>query len=339
MSGETPLRVAFIGCGNIATRQHGPAFQTIPGVTIVAGCDLLPERAQAFTARFGGRPYTDLTTMLAVEQPDIVVVCTREDQHVEPTLAALEAGAHVLCEKIMAHTLAGGQAMLMAARRTGRLLGINYNYRFFPPLVTLKRLLTEGALGEIAFLSVTAHAFCFHHALDLLRWLGGDVVALTGQVSVAADPQVHYPVRCPDFVYVPSRAASVVVRFASGALGTLTATRYEHLTTRLLQLEVAGARGRLVVDGLTLDDIVGRLTRWPEGQEIPTGAGPERGFALSFQQADRAFVARVRGAETPAATGEDGYAVLLLERALVLAQTTGRTIALPSLTPVAEVGR
>ncbi len=332
MSAETPLRGAFIGCGNIATRQHGPAFQTIPDVTIVAGCDLLPERAQAFTARFGGRPDTDLHTMLAAEQPAIVVVCTPEDQHVEPTLAALEAGAHVLCEKIMAHTLAGGQAMLAAARRTGRLLGLNDNYRFFPPFATLKRLLAEGALGEIAFLAVTAHAFCFHHALDRLRWLGGEVVALTGQGSTTADPQYHYPVPCPDFVYVPSRAASVVLRFASGARGTLTATRFEHLTTRLLRLE--GAGGRLVVDGLTRDDIVGRLTRWPEGQEIPTGEGPERGFALSFQQADRAFVARVRGAETPAATGEDGYAVLLLERALVLAQTTGRTIALPTLAPV-----
>lgn len=338
MSAETPLRVAFIGCGNIATRQHGPAFQAIPGVTIIAGCDLLAERAQAFTARFGGRPYTDLHAMLAAEQPDIAVVCTREDQHVEPTLAALEAGAHVLCEKIMAHTLAGGRTMVETARRTGRCLGINYNYRFFPPFVTLKRLLTEGALGEIAFLSVTAHAFCFHHALDLLRWLGGEVVALTGQVTLSADPQDHYPVRCPDVVYVPSRAASVVLRFASGALGVLTATRWESLTRRLLTLEVAGKRGRLTVEGLTIDDIVGRLTRWPEGQEIPTWAGAERSFALSFQQADRAFVARVRGEETPAATGEDGYAVLLLERALVLAQETGRTIALPSLTPVEGVG-
>jgi predicted dehydrogenase len=328
-SGGPALRVAVIGCGGIAMSQHGPAYQKLAGVEIVAGSDVSAERAAAFVARFGGRAYTDYREMLARERPVIVDVCTPEDQHVEPTIAALEAGADVLCEKIMAHTLAGGRAMVAAAARTGRFLGIDYNYRFFPIFQELKRQLTAGELGELALLTVAAHAFCFHHAIDLLRWLGGPVEAVSGQYTATVDPRYHYRVQCPDFVYVPSRNASLVLRFASGALGVISASRFEDLHARMLRVEAVGEKGRLTADGITIDDIIGRLVRWPGGEEVPFYDGAERGFNVAFERSIRAFIERVRGAETDAATGEDGYAVLEIEHALVRANAEGRVIALP----------
>jgi len=219
---DNRLRVAFIGCGGIATRQHAPAYQKLPQVEVVAACDLVSEKVQAFAQTFGCRPYTDYHEMLAQERPDIVDICTREHQHVEPVIAALEAGAHVLCEKIMAHTMEGGRAMLAAAERSGRLLGIDYNYRFFPIFTRLKELIDAGEVGEIALLNAYTHAFCFHHAIDLLRWLGqacGPVTAVTGQYTATIDPKYHFQVQCPDFVYVPSRNAALTMRFASDALG------------------------------------------------------------------------------------------------------------------------
>ncbi len=190
--------------------------------------------------------------MLERERPDIVDVCTREHQHVEPVVAALEAGAHVLCEKIMAHTLDGGRAMLAAAARhpegARRVLGVDYNYRFFPIFAKLKALIDGGELGEIALINAYTHAFCFHHAVDLVRWLGqscGPVMAVTGQYTATVDPKYHFQVQCPDFVYVPSRNAALTMRFAGDALGNITASRFEDLRVNMLRVDVVGERGRL----------------------------------------------------------------------------------------------
>lgn len=328
------LRVAFIGCGGVAKGQHAPAYQKLSQVQLVAACDVVPEKAQAFAETFGGRPYVDYHDLLQHERPDIVDVCTREHQHVEPVVAALESGANVLCEKIMAHTLDGGRAMLDAATRSGRLLGIDYNYRFFPIFAKLKALIDGGELGEIALLNVYAHAYCFHHAVDLLLWLGqscGPVTEVTGQYTATADPKYHFQVQCPDFVYVPSRNAALTMRFASDVLGTITASRFEDLKVNMLRVDVIGERGRLTAEGITTADIMGRLVRTPEQQEIAYYDGADRGFNVAFERSIRAFVERVQGASTPAATGRDGFAVLSVERALVLSQQEHRSV------PLAEV--
>jgi predicted dehydrogenase len=330
------LRVAFVGCGGIATRQHAPAYQKLPQVEIVAGCDVVAEKAQAFAGEFACRPYADYVEMLERERPDIVDVCTREHQHVEPVIAGLESGAHVLCEKIMAHTLAGGQAMLAAARRSGRVFGIDYNYRFFPIFARLKELIDGGELGEIALINAYTHAFCFHHAVDLLRWLGGPVESVSGQYTATVDPQYHFQVQCPDFVYVPSRNAAVTMRFAGGALGNITASRFEDLRVNMLRVDVVGERGRLTADGITTDNIMGRLTRTPGHENIPYYDGDDRGFNVAFERSIRAFVETVQGADTPAATGEDGYAVLEIERALVLSQQQGRVVPLAEISEAAS---
>lgn len=322
------LRVAFIGCGGIASRQHAPAYQKLPQVEIVAGCDVLPDKAKAFAEAFPCTAYTDYQEMLERERPDIVDVCTREHQHVEPTIAALEAGAHVLCEKIMAHTLEGGRAMVAAAERAGRFLGVDYNYRFFPIFAKTKDLLDAGELGEIAAINAYTHAYCFHHAIDLLRWLAGPVASVSGQYTATADPQYHFPVQCPDFVYVPSRNAALTMRFANDALGSITASRFESLNANMLRVDVIGEKGRLTADGIVIDDIIGRLTRTPGDEEISFYQGEDRGFNVAFERSIRAFVEKVQGADTPAATGQDGYAVLEIEHGLLRSQTEGRLITL-----------
>lgn len=321
-------RVAIIGCGGVASTQHAPAYRKLSDVEIVAGCDVLPEKAQAFANTFGARAYTDYNQMLREIKPDVVSVCTREHQHVEPVIAALESGAHVLCEKIMAHTMDGGRAMVAAAERSGRFLGVDYNYRFMPIFAKIKALLDAGELGEIALLNCYAHAFCFHHAIDLLHWLGGPVDSVVGSYTATADPKYHFQVQCPDFVYVPSRNASLTMAFASGALGTITATRFEDLKSNMLRVDVIGERGRLTADGITTVDIMGRLTRSPGDEEIPHEKGEERGFNVAFERSIASFIATTRGEATASATGKDGLAVLKMERALKLSQEHGRTIQL-----------
>ena len=94
-------RVAVIGTGMIATDGHIPAWKHLSqDVEIVAVADLQEDRAK-LVARTEGIPlaFGDWRRMLAEAEPDIVSVCTPNAFHREPTVAALEAGAHVLCEK------------------------------------------------------------------------------------------------------------------------------------------------------------------------------------------------------------------------------------------------
>src|SRR5271168_3879821 len=125
------LKAAVIGTGG-AARLHLLAFNKCPDSEAVAVCGGNPARVGAFAAEFGVRAYTSVERMLEAERPDIVSVATLEWDHERPVLLSLEAGCHVLCEKVMAHTIAVGEGMVAAAHRLGRTLGVNYNYRSVP---------------------------------------------------------------------------------------------------------------------------------------------------------------------------------------------------------------
>lgn len=147
-------RVGIVGCGGIAKQKHFPALARIGDVDMVTFCDIIPERAKEAAAAYGATDatwYTDYREMLKKEQPDIVHVLTPNRSHCEITVAALEAGCHVMCEKPMAVTSADAQAMLEAANRTGKKLTIGYQNRFKPESLYLKRACRNGDLGEIYF--------------------------------------------------------------------------------------------------------------------------------------------------------------------------------------------
>jgi predicted dehydrogenase len=342
-----PLRVAIVGCGGVARTQHLPVYQKLAAqgrVELVAGCDVDPERAAAVAGGFGGRAYGDVEALLEHERPDVVDVCTPEDRHTQPVLAALRGGAHVFCEKIMAESLAAGRSMLEAAQANRRLLGVDYNYRFMPALAKARELIEAGDLGELALVGAYVHAYCFHHAIDLLRFLGGEVVAVGAQYAATADPAYHYRVQLEEFVYVPSRFEAVTFRFANGACGVIYGTRFMDLRQHMLRVEVAGSAARLGIDGIVLDDVVGRLRRFrfaggPEGPPdparsaqgeavpLPVPAGAQRDFRLAFDGSISAFVAAVAAGTRPPVTGEDGYRVLELEHAIVRSAREDRFVS------------
>ena len=147
------LKIGIIGCGGIANGKHMPALKNEGDLAeMVAFCDLIPERAQKAAADFGvsgAKVYTDYRELLADASIDVVHVCTPNRSHCEITVAALEAGKHVMCEKPMAKTAADAERMLEAARRTGKKLTIGYQNRFRPDSLLLKSIIDRGDLGEI----------------------------------------------------------------------------------------------------------------------------------------------------------------------------------------------
>ncbi|WP_071130515.1 Gfo/Idh/MocA family protein [Enterococcus timonensis] len=152
------LKIGIIGCGGIANGKHLPALSKIKEVEVVAFCDLNEERAIKDAKEFGSadaKVFTDYQEMLK-EDLDIVHVCTPNSSHAPLTIAALEAGNHVMCEKPMAKTAAEARAMIAAAKKSGKKLTIGYQNRFRKDSQYLHEVCSQGELGEIYF--AKAHA-------------------------------------------------------------------------------------------------------------------------------------------------------------------------------------
>jgi predicted dehydrogenase len=153
------IKVAVIGCGGIANGKHMPSLRTVAGVEQVAFCDIVPDRAEKAAREFGAhgaKVYSDYRELLNAGGIDVVHVCTPNISHDEITIAALESGCHVMCEKPMAKTAAGARAMVAAAKRTGKKLTVGYQSRHRADSQYLKGLVEAGDLGEVYF--AKAHA-------------------------------------------------------------------------------------------------------------------------------------------------------------------------------------
>ena len=153
------LKIGFIGCGGIANQKHLPGMsQQTEYVDLCAFCDLIPERAEKAAKEYGtpdAKVYTDYHELLADPTIDAVHVLTPNIAHCEITVAALEAGKHVLCEKPMAATPEDAQKMLDARDRTGKMLTIGYQYRHFHENAVARKVVADGWLGDIYYAEAT----------------------------------------------------------------------------------------------------------------------------------------------------------------------------------------
>ena len=144
------IRVGIIGCG--VGRFHARQYAAMEDVELVALAGLDQGRCREIAGQHDiPRIYRDYTELIA--QPDIdgVSVCVPNHLHAPVTIAALEAGKHVLVEKPLATTVVEGEAMAEAASRTGRVLMVAFNYRFRNDSLVLKRHVEAGSLGKIYF--------------------------------------------------------------------------------------------------------------------------------------------------------------------------------------------
>lgn len=158
MSGKI-YQVGIVGCGGIANGKHLPALQKLKNVKMVAFCDIVIERARKAAAEFGEEDAVvcaDYQQLVAMPELDVIHVLTPNKSHAPISIAAMEAGKHVMCEKPMAKTAAEAKAMVDTAARTGMKLTIGYQTRYQDDAQILKKMVEDGALGDIYF--AKAHA-------------------------------------------------------------------------------------------------------------------------------------------------------------------------------------
>ena len=140
------LRYGLIGAGVVA-EMHLDAMAELDDIELV-GIAAHDREAAAARAREYGAARLPRTTSCSRSELDVVVVATPHPSHAELTIAALETGAHVLCEKPLAPEAREADAMIAAADRAGRLLGVCFQQRFRPVIAAARRLVDEGGSGR-----------------------------------------------------------------------------------------------------------------------------------------------------------------------------------------------
>ena len=152
------IRVGIIGCGKIAQVRHIPEYAANPHVEVYGFYDINRERTEQLAAQYGGKAFATYEELLADPTIEAVSVCAANHVHAEITIAALKAGKHVLCEKPMAVTLPECEAMVAAAKESGKYLMIGQNQRLAKAHSKAKELIEQGAIGKVlTFRTIFGH--------------------------------------------------------------------------------------------------------------------------------------------------------------------------------------
>ena len=169
------FKTAIVGSGGIAS-IHAILIEQLGG-RVAAVCG----RTLAGAASLGrGNSYDDLGALLRAERPDAVHVCTPNHLHAEQTIAALTAGAHVLCEKPLATSREEALRMTEAAAEAGRIGAVAYCYRGYP---TVQELRVAVGGGRFGYLRRVAGEYLSHDAFDPGKYFWHFTRGLSGQAS------------------------------------------------------------------------------------------------------------------------------------------------------------
>jgi len=205
-----------------------------------------------------------------VDEVDVFYNLGPNHVHAEPSIAALEAGTPVFCEKPLAPTLSDAEAMAEAASSSGVPAGIAFNYRFIPAIQYAKNLIDDGVLGELRHFrgrylqdwlvdpeapwswrndaeraGSGALGDLGAHTIDLARFLVGDLAEVSGHLRTFVDER---PVEGSDDETRPvtvDDAYSAQVAFESGVMGTLEASRFANGRKNDHSIEIEGSKGSL----------------------------------------------------------------------------------------------
>jgi predicted dehydrogenase len=188
------LKAVLVGCGGMG-RGQAKIVAATEGYHLSAVCDVFEDNAKKAGSDTGAAVYTDYGRMLAEQKPDVVAICTPNAAHAPQTIAAAQAGVKaVYCEKPMAVGLGEARAMVQACEKRGVALVVNHQRRLGPDLTTARRLIEQGAIGDVKLVRSNNAGDILSdgtHAVDSVLWMLGDVDAksVLGQVfrEVSAD--------------------------------------------------------------------------------------------------------------------------------------------------------
>jgi predicted dehydrogenase len=356
------LKVGVVGMGGIGN-LHAGCYRNDPLAELVAVCDVVREKADAAAKQHQVKAYYSLGDMLSNEQLDIVDVTTggyeNGSWHFEPTMEALEAGKHVLCEKPLSNDIGEAREMVRCAAGKRLYLGCNLNHYFTDTAARAKQYMEDGGIGETIYLLFKmgfhggeqtysfsksprfnqpyAHMKAFlTHPFSVMRYFCGDIAHVQ---TFSTKP--GFRKNKGDLLLSVN---SVHVRFANDTVGYLLSQRGDAVwgLGGWWSVEVAGSRGTFCIENCTE-----RLTYWPApkpGESYGLGEGPApeimdtgiKDFGQTFPSRIHAFLEDVTNKvphEHVRASGRDALATLEYIWAVIESYETGGSVVRPKALP------
>lgn len=316
------LRVAVIGAGPIGN-LHADIHNSDPLAELVGICDIIRERADKASARLEVPAFYDAEEMIRALSPDLCDVCTGGyeygSDHYLPTMQALEAGCHVLCEKPISNEIPPAEEMVAKAQEKGLCFGVNLNHRFTPAARLAKKWVEEGKLGHLLFINMSMwiknpaesspyfQIKALHpHTVDVMRYYCGDIEAVHCFAAKAPGRTIW-------------STAQFNMRFCNGVVGHLTGSYDIERGHPMERCEVAGLGGRFV-----LEDMFREVTLYPAGnleKTVYTNPvfGGMREFKDTFRNRIHAFLEQVSQGVNPSEIDGSGASALAAQRVLAAA--------------------
>ncbi len=326
------LRVCVIGLGAIGNR-HADIHKADPLAELVGVCDHQKDRADAAAARLGVPAFYDVLEMLDALQPDVCSVATGGyeygSDHYRPTMQALDAGCHVLCEKPISNEIPKAEAMVAKAKEENLCFGVDLNHRFTPAARLAKKWQNEGRLGHLLFVNMSMwisnpresspyfQLKALHpHTVDIMRHFCGDIEAVQCFATKAPGRTIW-------------STAQFNMRFKNGVVGSLTGSYDIERGHPMERCEVAGTKGRFVID-----DMFREVTLYPAGDmEKRVYSNPifggMRDFTDTFRNRIHRFLEQVSEGVAPDeidGSGADGLAVQKVLAAAIESLKTERIV-------------
>ncbi len=322
-----PLRLGVLGAGIIA-KSFMDAAADVPGLEVATICDIDETTARALADPRGIPWLTDYQAVLADDTIQAVYIALPHHLHEEATIAAAEAGKHILLEKPMANSLEEADRMLAAQKRARVKLMIGFTHRFHSELEAAKRLIDMGELGQLTLAidvmttggllpawfwqQSEAGGGVLHvngaHSFDRLRWLMGAEI-----VEVFAYSETY------DSRKTVEDSAVVAMRFANGALGT---TVHNWVTDSPVpfkcDLDIHGTSGAIRIDTWNALEFSNADHTWVQ----------RRGRDAMFKKEIGEFLSAIREDRAPCVTGEDGRRSLACVQAAYQSARSGKPVIL-----------
>ncbi len=269
--------IGLLGCGFIG-QVHSNAYLKIPFTCqppaarprLVALCDTVGAEQKARKFRYQGC-YTDWRRMLEDPRIDVIDNCTPDDRHREPSVAALDSGKHVICEKPLAMTVDDARAMVRAADKAGVKTLCCHNYRFLPAVRLARELIEKGALGKIYhfrgqylqpyghdpdevienawYAAGTASGTLLgigSHVIDMARFLVGEIATVSGLARTFNTSRKRASGEVQEVTADEGNIASV--EFDNGAIGAIESSCVCAGRKNEFTFEVNGSGGSLAFD-------------------------------------------------------------------------------------------
>ena len=347
------MKFGIIGAGMIG-HFHAKAITAMTGGTLHSVFDLRQEAAEKLASEYGGTAYSDMAEFLADEELEIVTVGTPSGAHLEPSLAALNAGKHVICEKPLEITLERIDQLTAAAEANGKTIAAVLNRRFHPGMDAFKKASDEGRFGTLT--NASAYVKWYRdqayydsagwrgtwaldgggalmnqsiHTVDSLLYLAGPVKSVQANTACLA----HERIEVEDIVVA-------IVEFESGARGviecsTCTWSKDGHPA----RVQLSGTEGSVFLADEAFE-IWDFMEEKPEDAEIQatlmkgqeTGLGANDPSAINFYQHQRNFEevvnAIAEGREPTTSASEARKPVALITAIYESAQNDGKKVFL-----------